>query len=277
MSKYQKITFDGSTFPDDPYRKVKVSLNSDIRNIYIPELQKVFPNGPLGLHLFLIAMTDIEGFWSDDPKRGRKASKSFRTNNPGNIGNMDDGSTNKNHTLADGIRLQESHLRRIISGKNKYYPLNKPKYIPPTALREVINNPKLFPGFDTWSPGYRFVYTGQLDQFIKIYSTGACQSNTHINNIVSLFKDNGITITPESKIQDIIEMTASQSEKSAGVKAVNTDNGNGANLRTGPGITFPKIIGLADGSEVVMLKEENGWSNVKAGDREGWVKSEYLK
>lgn len=55
--------------------------------------------------------------------------------------------------------------------------------------------------------GYRFVFTGQIDQYVKIYSTGARGGNSYINIIVSWFKKNGIDITPESRIQDIIKIT----------------------------------------------------------------------
>ena len=55
-------------------------------------------------------------------------------------------------------------------------------------------------------PGYNFVFTGQLDQFVKIYATGARAGNGYVNMIISYFKKNGIYITPKSKIQDIIKI-----------------------------------------------------------------------
>ena len=55
-------------------------------------------------------------------------------------------------------------------------------------------------------PGYEFIYTGQLDQFVKIYATGARGGNGYVSLIISYFKKNGITITPQSKIQDIIKL-----------------------------------------------------------------------
>lgn len=62
-------------------------------------------------------------------------------------------------------------------------------------------------GINPYLPGYRFVFTGQIDQYVKIYSTGARGGNSYINIIVSWFKKNGIDITPESRIQDIIKIT----------------------------------------------------------------------
>ena len=73
----------------------------------------------------------------------------------------------------------------------------KPFYSP-----EIANNPQY--GLPANLPGYKFVYTGKLDQFIKIYSTGARVTNIYINTIVSYFAQNGITITPADKLIDII-------------------------------------------------------------------------
>jgi hypothetical protein len=55
-------------------------------------------------------------------------------------------------------------------------------------------------------PGYQFTFTGQLDQFVKIYSTGARAGNSYINTIVSYFQMNGLSIQPQSKLQDIVKM-----------------------------------------------------------------------
>ena len=54
-------------------------------------------------------------------------------------------------------------------------------------------------------PGYDFIFTGQLDQFVKIYATGARAGNSYLSMILSYFKKNGIYITQHSKIQDIIK------------------------------------------------------------------------
>jgi hypothetical protein len=55
-------------------------------------------------------------------------------------------------------------------------------------------------------PGYDFTFTGQLDQFVKIYSTGARAGNGYLSMIISFFNQNGISIGPDSKIQDIIKI-----------------------------------------------------------------------
>ena len=190
--KYKDIIFDGSTFPDDKYKTVKVVLNDTIKTEYLPALEKL--PYTKGLKLLMTAMTHTEGF--------RKGSRSYRTNNPGNVGNTDSGANKKLVTLSDGIQLQADHLKKIAEGKSKYYPLGKQITLKPFYSPEIANNPQY--GLPANLPGYKFVYTGKLDQFIKIYSTGARVTNIYINTIVSYFAQNGITITPADKLIDII-------------------------------------------------------------------------
>ena len=190
--KYKDIIFDGSTFPDDKYKTVKVVLNDTIKTEYLPALEKL--PYTKGLKLLMTAMTHMEGF--------RKGSRSYRTNNPGNVGNTDSGANKKLVTLSDGIQLQADHLKKIAEGKSKYYPLGKQITLKPFYSPEIANNPQY--GLPANLPGYKFVYTGKLDQFIKIYSTGTRVTNIYINTIVSYFAQNGITITPADKLIDII-------------------------------------------------------------------------
>lgn len=76
--------------------------------------------------------------------------------------------------------------------------------IPPYYSPEIAKKPS--EGRSPYLPGYQFIYTGQLDQFVKIYSTGARGGNSYINTIMSYFKGQGFQVTPQSKIQDIIQM-----------------------------------------------------------------------
>lgn len=199
LLKYKNVIIEGSTFPDKPYRSdVQVALNSDMKNTYLPALNKVLPNGPKGLKLLLTIMAVKEGY--------KKGTRSYRTNNPGNIGNVDSGANRSLPTLGDGILLQKQFIEDIVAGKKAMFPMNKEKLIPPYYSKEIAKNPKVY-GMSPWLPGYRFVFTGQIDQFVKIYSTGARGGNSYINLIVSYFKANGLTITPESKLQDIIQMS----------------------------------------------------------------------
>jgi peptidoglycan hydrolase-like protein with peptidoglycan-binding domain len=189
---------EGSTFPGKPYSSsIAVKLNPDMVNIYVPALNRAFPTAPKGLKLLLTIMAYHEGF--------KQGSRSFRTNNPGNVGNVDSGANQTLKTLEDGIRLQYSYIEGIVNGKNKYYPMNQPVYIKPYYSQEIAQNAKSYQ-MSPWLPGYKFTFTGQLDQFVKIYSTGARGGNSYINTIVSYFTANGLPIKPDSKIQDIIAM-----------------------------------------------------------------------
>lgn len=189
---------DGSTFPGKPYTSTMVvKLNPDIVNIYLPAFDRALPTAPKGLRLLLTVMAYHEGF--------KQGSRSFRTNNPGNVGNVDSGANQTLKTLEDGIKLQYSYVEGIVNGQNKYYPMNKPVNIKPFYSQEIAKNAKSYQ-MSPWLPGYRFTFTGQLDQFVKIYSTGARGGNSYINTIVSYFTANGLPIKPESKIQDIIAL-----------------------------------------------------------------------
>lgn len=174
LTKYKDVVFEGSTFPDDPYRAISVKLSPEIKNEYIPALEKLGHCEPL--KRFLIAMTHQEGF--------RKGSRSYRTNNPGNIGNTDLGQNRVIKTLEEGIKHQIKFLQDIAFGMKKAYPLGKQVYLKPYYSPEIAKNIKTY-GIPPWLPGYRFTYTGQFDQFIKIYSTGARVTNSYINAVCS--------------------------------------------------------------------------------------------
>ncbi len=196
--KYKNKVIEGSTFPDKPYTNtMSIKLNKEMVSEYMPALKKVLPNGPKGFQLLLTVMAYHEGF--------AKGSRSYRTNNPGNIGNVDSGANKSLATLADGIQRQKDYVEKIVAGGNKSYPMNKEVNIKPFYSEEIAKNAKTY-GMSPWLPGYHFTFTGQIDQFVKIYSTGARGGNSYINTIVSYFKQNGLTITPSSKIQDIIQM-----------------------------------------------------------------------
>lgn len=194
--KYKDIIFEGSTFPDAPYRwDTPPKFTKELRSEYLPELKKLAL--PCGFELLLEAMTAKEGFY--------KGTRSHVNNNPGNIGNTDGGTNKKLPTLAAGIRLQAQFIGDIVAGQKPAFPMGKPKLIAPYYSAEIARNQKTY-GMEPWLPGYRFVFTGQLDQFVKIYSTGARAGNNYINLVMSHLKANGYTITPETTLQEIITL-----------------------------------------------------------------------
>ncbi|MHA1166311.1 MAG: peptidoglycan-binding domain-containing protein [Candidatus Hodarchaeales archaeon] len=196
--KYKGVVIQGSVFPDKPIKNnVRVRLNKEIVNEYIPEMKSVMSDKPRGFQLLITIMAYKEGF--------RNGTRSYRTNNPGNIGNTDSGANKHNGTLKSGIMLQRDYITKIAKGKHRAYPMGKTKLIKPYFSKEIAKHSKLY-GMSPYVPGYEFVFTGQLDQFVKIYATGARAGNSYLSMIISYFKANGIEINAQSKIQDIIKM-----------------------------------------------------------------------
>lgn len=194
---YEGVIFDGATFPDSQYKIIPVRFNDTIIKEYIPALHRALLDAPKGLKCLLIAMTHQEGF--------AKGTRSYRTNNPGNVGNTDSGVNKPFATLEDGIKKQAEFIIAVADGKKSAYAIGKLVTIPPYYSKEIAANEKAY-GLSPYLPGYRFTYTGQLDQFIKIYSTGARATNSYINTIVSYLNSNNLQVTPQSKLADIIRM-----------------------------------------------------------------------
>ncbi|MDG1333562.1 MAG: hypothetical protein P8P74_14595 [Crocinitomicaceae bacterium] len=95
-------------------------------------------------------------------------------------------------------------MLEIVNDKSSAFPLGKKKVIKPYYSPEIARNPQY--GLPPYLPGYSFTFSGQLDQFVKIYSTGARAGNSYLSTIISYFKQNGLDITAESKLQDVIKM-----------------------------------------------------------------------
>lgn len=197
-TKYKDVTIKGSEFPDKPVlNNVKISFSKEMMDEYIPLIAEVMKEDPRGFRLLLIIMANKEGFY--------RSTRSYKTHNPGNIGNTDSGSNRALTCLKDGILLQRSYALRITEGLSKTYPMGKKRVIPPFYSKEIAANAKMY-GMSPWLPGYEFVFTGQLDQFVKIYSTGARAGNSYLSQIISFFKNHGIEITAQSNIHDIIKI-----------------------------------------------------------------------
>ncbi len=197
--KYRGVTILGSVFPDKPISyKLRIRFNPEMTKEYLPAMEKAMAGKAEGFKLLVTIMAYKEGF--------RKGTRSYRHNNPGNIGNNDSGSNKSVDSLVDGVILQRDYIESIISGKHTAYPIGKRKLIKPYYSPEIAKHSKLY-GMSPYVPGYDFVFTGQLDQFVKIYATGPRAGNGYISMIVSYFKKNGIYINGQSKIQDIIKIT----------------------------------------------------------------------
>lgn len=204
-----KLTWDkegtivyGSKVPielaSEPSGNLNIKLNSTIRQYYIPEINKI--NASYGVKLLATIMAQKEGF--------NLNSRSYRTNNPGNIGNTDNGKNREFESLSLGIKMQIDYINKVAAGAHTSYPLGgsismKPYYSPEIEMNQ--SNYKITP----FLPGYEFSYDGKIEQYVKIYSTGARAGNSYINMIVSWFRQNGHSwVNSETKISQLIAINS---------------------------------------------------------------------
>jgi hypothetical protein len=107
-----------------------------------------------GMKALIEAQTRREGFYP--AADGEKASLSWRTNNPGNIGTTESGGLGKFDTLTEGIQRQIDYINEVIAGDNRNYPPDPTLYeyisiyappctrVPPEKklyVKSKINNP----------------------------------------------------------------------------------------------------------------------------------------
>jgi hypothetical protein len=194
--KYKDVIFEGATFPGEPVkRNARIVFNDEILKIYIPTINDI--TAPKGIKLLAIIMTDHEGF--------NRGSRSFKTNNPGNIGNVDSGKNKKINSLTEGIQYQINELIRIAEGKHSAYPLGKKIFLRPYYSEEIAKNQKTY-RMEPYLPGYKFIYDGSLEQFIKIYSTGARARNGYLSAIISFFANHGIEVNSKTTLKEILKV-----------------------------------------------------------------------
>ena len=165
------------------------SVSKTLKEVYIPTLEKVVPTGSKGIKLLITAQTQMEGF--------APGTKSYRTNNPGNIGNTDNGGTRGFSSLDTGVKGQYDYTVGVALNKNKNYKLGERRKAPSIYDKDSAQT---YPGID-------FTYKGTLDQYLKIYSTGARKYDTYLNLVVSYFAKNGHTITGETTLKQIYDIT----------------------------------------------------------------------
>ena len=157
-----------------------------ITNEYIPARDAALPSESKGLKTMITAHAIMEGFY--------KGSKSYTTNNPGNIGNVDTGGTVTYSTLADGIKAQRDYVKKVASNQHTAYKLNA-----------HIQKPSVTYSGTTY-PAIDFFYNGSLEQYLKIYSTGARLNNAYVNFFINYAQKQGITIIPQTTVSQFIQM-----------------------------------------------------------------------
>lgn len=164
------------------------SVSKTLKETYIPTLEKVVPGGSKGIKLLITAQTQMEGF--------APGTKSFRTNNPGNIGNTDNGGKRSFGSLEAGIKGQYDYTVGVALNTDKNYKLNERKKAPGIYDKDTQQS---YPGID-------FIYKGTLDQYLKIYSTGARKYDTYLNLVVNYFAKNGKVITGQTTLKQIYDI-----------------------------------------------------------------------
>ena len=190
-------TYKGRSTP--PRNNYKVGLTKEIKKDYLPILNNKL-RANKGLKVLALAMTSREGF--------RKGTRSYKFNNPGNIGNTDSGANQGFSSLKSGTLAQLNYLYKVSRGEHKAYPLNKFKNIKPFYSKEIARNSQNYQ-LTPYLPGYKFTYTGKLSQFIKIYSTGARAGNNYLSEIISLYKRNGFTVNENSTLKELTTLKGS--------------------------------------------------------------------
>jgi hypothetical protein len=151
-----------------------------INSEYLPELNNI-QGLTKGLKVLITAQAIHEGFYDN--------TKARRFNNPGNIGNTDDGSTKDWGTLAAGIQAQVDYVKNVANGTK--FPFGTFK------RNNKFTGGRCVPGFD-------INFQGELGYYLWIYATGPRESNNYLNDLIGFFKYNGIDINYRTKIQDII-------------------------------------------------------------------------
>ena len=178
-----------------PNFNLKVTFNKYMKNEYLPIINSI-PNKTKGLKMLALVMANKEGFYA--------GSRSYSTNNPGNVGNTDNGSNNSFPNLKAGINGQMSYLYKVAHNQHSAYKIGSNKDIKPYYSKEIDKNQKSYQ-LTPYLPGYKFTYTGTIEQFVKIYATGARGGNSYISIIVSFFRKNGFTTcTEETTIAELL-------------------------------------------------------------------------
>lgn len=199
-----KTIFIGGTFPYKINYNSRIDFNldterqKDIKDKYLTSLEGVAKDKAIGLKILAVAMTYMEGY--------RKGTTSYKTNNPGNIGNVDSGARKKFSSLDQGVQYQLDYLESVALGiSSKFrgdayrnlYPIGKVITRKPFYSRELKKT----------VPGFIFVYDGTLEEFLKIYATGARDNNDYLNVVLSFFNTYlPGKVTPKTKMSEIINL-----------------------------------------------------------------------
>lgn len=191
---FDGLIIEGSKAPIGEVRNdIKITFSKELIREYIPIWNDI--PAPIGIKMLALIMAQKEGFY--------QGTRAYKHNNPGNIGNTDSGSNKSFKTLTEGIVYQINFLTGIAKGTNKAFPLGKHIFLKPYYSKEIAKNQKTYQ-LEPYCPGYKFEYTGRLDQFIKIYATGPRQKNSYLSLICSYFKNMGYDINEGTTLGQLL-------------------------------------------------------------------------
>ena len=158
-------------------RHVKKDIYSLLES---PEFKKKYTKGH---RMFALVKAIKEGWYP--------GSRSYDSNNPGNIGNSGTTRENDKHypSVKDGLILLLNYIKGAGDGTKSGWAYG-PKTIPQAFIPEIDNNPKTYQRPDGCLPGYTGNYQGQLGFFTKRYATFARVNNNTITRLNTIFKYN---------------------------------------------------------------------------------------
>ena len=218
LSECEVLMVDGFATPSTyggkdikpPRAYKKVSMNPYIKNdiFTIIESDEYKSKYTKGHRMMALAYVIKEGYYKKVPYEN--SSSSYKTKNPGNIGNTDSGVVSVQPNIKTGMNLLMGYFTRVATGKARNYPFGN--VVIPQFFSEDINkryNTYLRP--DGCLPGYRGNFQGELGFFVKKYATFARVNNNGITGIWTIFSINGYNekIDHNTLIQDLLDYNPS--------------------------------------------------------------------
>jgi len=172
-----------------------------VTNVYIPARDQQLPNAPLGLKVLITAHTLMEGF---SPK-----TVTYVTNNPGNIGTQ---INNPNVQLSSVTCPSGLSSYQTYSGNGNNWGCY------PTLAQGIQGqaNLAIAAASGTVSPykvGGSNGYDGSLAEYLNLYEHGTTTADTnstnYLNYFIKFFAQNGITVTGQTPLSQIVNGTTS--------------------------------------------------------------------
>lgn len=179
--------------------KLPIRPNEDVKAEILPIINsdEYISKYTKGHRMFALVWAMKEGY--NGPKSGRPISRSYKTKNPGNIGNTDNGDNKSFNTLKEGLDLLMKFLKDASVGQGSSSFKFGQKTIQPTWSPEVANNPNSYKWYLNGDkskpigclPGYTGDYQGQLGAFTMIYALFSRVNNGDIAKLSAIFGING--------------------------------------------------------------------------------------